>query len=281
MSKLTLEHSSETPNPFFRAELKSVLKDPAVRAYLDGIFNMIRNIVGHTTAMDDFILTEINKDTPDIAKIKKTLVENESRLMGYLGSITDAHHLLSALDNPDREGDINVSETLTDIAEKFSRVFGRNIELTSTIEKDLFAGIDRVSFEIAVSDFVEHLLISGNPPAEIDISLRSISGNRAELVIKSVPGGRYTIPECTETEAAVHTADFAGVFIENFIHTLDGALRFENKPNGENSVIFEFAVKPPSELHLYSRETVFEFDNARFSPAAAKLTRYFKRLSFH
>ncbi|MDR0986563.1 MAG: hypothetical protein LBL98_02550, partial [Ruminococcus sp.] len=213
MSKLTFQNFGNTAeNPFYRAELESVLKDPTVRNYLDGIFNMVRNIVGHTTAMDDFILSEINKDNPDFEKIKKILLENETRLMGYLGSITDAHHLLSALDNPDRGGSIDVSETLSEIAEKFSRVFNRNIEVYSTIEKSIFAEIDKVSFEIAVSDFVEHLIMNENPPAKIDISLTLLSRDRAKLTVKSAPGGRYTIPPRTETEAAVHTADFVGIF---------------------------------------------------------------------
>jgi hypothetical protein len=281
MSKLTFQNSGEKcDNPFFRGELESVLKDPAARNYLDGIFNMIRNIVGHTTAMDDFILSEIKKDDPDFDKIKKTLLENETRLMGYLGSITDAHHLLSALDSPERDGVINVSETLSDIAEKFSRVFNRNIELTSTIEKNIFAEIDKVSFEIAVSDFAEHLLTADNPPAKIDVSLGLISKERAELIIKSTPGGRYKIPPRSETEAAVHTADFAGIFIENFIHRVSGNLRFENNPSGENAVLFEFKATAPDKLRLNSREAVFEFDNARFSPVSAKLTKYFKKLTF-
>jgi hypothetical protein len=281
MSKLTFQNpGAGADDPFFRAELESVLKDPAVRNYLDGIFNMVRNIVGHTTAMDDFILSEIKKDKPDFDKIKKTLLENETRLLGYLGSITDAHHLLSALDNPDREGSVNVSETLSDIAEKFSRVFNRNIELTSTIEKDVFAVIDKVSFEIAVSDFAEHLLTAENPPAKIDISLGLLSKERAELVIRSAPGGRYKIPPRSETEAAVHTADFTGIFIENFIHSMGGTLRFENNPSGENAVIFEFKVTAPDKLRLNSREAVFEFDNSRFSPVSAKLTKYFKKLTF-
>ncbi|MDR0903564.1 MAG: hypothetical protein LBM59_02915 [Ruminococcus sp.] len=280
MSKLTFLNPGEVDNPFFRAELESVLKDPAARSYLDGLFNMIRNIVGHTTAMDDFILSELKKDNPDFPKIKKTLIENETRLMGYLGSITDAHHLLSALDNPDREGDINVSETLTDISEKFSRLFGRNIEVRSTIEKDVFATIDKVSFEIAVSDYVEHLLNADNPPARLDIGLKLLSETRAELAVKSYPGGKYSIPPRTETEAAVHTSDFTGIFLENFLHALEGTLRFENQPDGENVVILEFAVKPPDKLRLNSREVVFEFDNIRFSPAAAKLTKYFKKLTF-
>ncbi|MDR0974199.1 MAG: hypothetical protein LBL80_00690 [Ruminococcus sp.] len=271
--------TSVDENSFFRTKFESALKDPTVRNYLDGIFNMIRNIVGHGSALHDYLISEINKDEPDREMIAKILREGDTRLMNYLGSITDAHHLLSIAGSCADISTINISETLADIAQKFSVIFGGFISLTCTVTKNIYARMDRVSLEIAVTDFIEHIIVVAHPAA-IDIIIEMIDPSRARLTINSKPGGTYPLPEKTESEAAVHASDFAGIFVEQFVHSVEGTILINNKTPPDYSICFEFAAEASEKIRLASKEAVFEFDNTRFSPAAAKLSKYFKEITF-
>jgi hypothetical protein len=277
---ITFQPDTNSENAMSRTELEALLKEPSMRNYLDGIFNMVRNIVGYDTALDDLITDELEKGLINRDMLEKALQKHKQQMLRVIGSITDAHQLLAVYDRQQQEQQksANLSNALVDISQKLANVFDAHINLTCTITDEIYAMTDLISFEIAITNFVEHVILVGEVPGSIDILLLDIGGNRARLTVVAHPGGDYTLPSLIEPEAAIKSSDFTGIFMDNFIKRLDGVVTYTNNPvsnPNEHRVEFEFAIEEKGKPKLMSSEPMFEFENYRFSPVAAKLSKYF------
>ncbi|MDR0944275.1 MAG: hypothetical protein LBM41_07070 [Ruminococcus sp.] len=257
-----------------RGELEAALTNPHIREYLDGIFTMLRTVVGINCMANDFTATELKKKNPDLRAINDTLSNNDAQMMAILGSLSEAHHLLSLIDTPETDAVSDISETLSAIVEKITPLFAGNIEITSNIEPLIFAPIDKISFEIAVADYIEHFLNGASKPKSLDFKLKSNGAYEATLIILATPGGLYPVPGRTESEKAVRTAEFSGLLMENLLHRMRATVRHTSIPGG-SEVELRFSTAHAYKPKLLVPDNKFEFENARFSPVSAKLYKYF------
>jgi hypothetical protein len=271
----TIDNGSNTADSItIRGELESALTNPHIREYLDGIFTMLRTVVGINCMANDYIFAEIKKEKPDLRGICDCLSKNDAQMMAILGSLSEAHHLLSLIESPETDAVSDISETLSAIVEKITPLFAGNIEITSNIEPLVFASIDKVSFEIAVADIIEHFLIAADKPKSLNFKLKSNGVCQATLVITAAPGGLYPLPNRTESEKAVRTAEFSGILMENLIYRLRATYRHTSIPNG-SEVELRFSTAHAYKPKLLVPDNKFEFENTRFSPVTAKLYKYF------
>jgi hypothetical protein len=274
MSNINENGNNTSDTITIRGELEAALTNPLTRNYLDGIFTMLRTVVGINCMANDFVAAELKKDNPDMRAINDALSNNDAQMMAILGSLSDAHHLLSLLDTPQTDAVSDISETLTAIVEKITPLFAGNIVITSNIEDMVFATIDKVSFEIAVADYIEHFLSNKNKPKTLDFKLKTNGAFEAILVITATPGGLYPIPGRTESEKAVRSSEFSGILMENLLHRMKATVRHTSIPDGAE-VELRFAIVEAFKPKLLAPDTKFEFDNTRFSPVTAKLYKYF------
>jgi hypothetical protein len=273
MSKSIDNENSSIDTITIRGELEAALTNPEIRRYLDGIFTMLRTVVGLNCLNNDYIASEIKKATPDIRAICDALSNNDAQMMAILGSLSDAHHLLALIETPVTDKSSDISETLSEIVEKIKPLFAENIEITSNIEDFIYATIDRVSFEIAVSDYIEHFLRTVKPKA-LNFMLKSEGIYEAALVIKATPGGQYPVPPLSEAEKVVRSAEFSGLLMENLLRRMKATVRHTSIPDGAE-VELRFVTDSSRGPKFMSPNKKFEFDNLRFSPVAAKLYKYF------
>jgi hypothetical protein len=266
-------------NELSREELASALEDPRVRAYLEGVFTMIRAMVGYTTSMNDFLAAELQKERPDRVAVNAILSENDAKMMDFLASITDAHHLMSRTD--DNPGLCNFTEALQNIGAKLKMLFEDTVVIETDIAPDIFAAVDRVTLEIAVSNLVEELITYRKPPATIRITLEPVTTTRlkfpmAKLTLTSVSPGKYRVPGLSETAVAIRAPEFADLFMKDFCRKLSGTLKHRATPSGLE-ISFTFRTILSETPLILASDPRFEFDNARFSPVAAKLFKYVRR----
>jgi hypothetical protein len=274
MSKIDDKGSNIPESITIRGELEAALTNPHIRDYLDGIFTMLRTVVGINCMANDFTAAELKKENPDLRAIYDSLSNNDAQMMAILGSLSEAHHLLSLIESPETDAVSDISETLTAIVEKITPLFADNIEITSNIEPLIFAAIDKVSFEIAVAGYIEHFLTATEKPKSLDFKLGSNGAYEATLVITAVPGGLYSVPSRTESERAVRTAEFSGLLMENLLHRLKATVRHTSIPGG-SEVELRFSTAHAYKPKLLVPDNKFEFQNTRFSPVTAKLYKYF------
>jgi hypothetical protein len=273
MSKNTENGNYTSDSITIRGELEASLTNPETRRYLDNIFTMLRTIVGINCLANDFIAAEMKKETPDIRAINDALSNNDAQMMTLLGSLSDAHHLLALMETPETENANDISETLKDIVEKITPLFGGNIMITSDIEDMIYASVDRVSFEIAVSDHLEHLLSTIKPKA-VDFRLRSEGIYEAVLIIRAIPGGQYPLPGRTEAEKAVRSEEFSAILMENLLRRMKATVCHTSVPEGAE-VELRFVTLRSRGPKFMAPNKKFEFDNVRFSPVSSKLYKYF------
>jgi hypothetical protein len=274
MSNINDNGSNIPESITIRGELESALTNPHIREYLDGIFTMLRTVVGINCMANDYISSEIRKEQPDTRGICDILSNNDAQMMAILGSLSEAHHLLSLIESPQTDAVSDISETLSSITEKITPLFAGNIEITSNIEPLIFAAIDKVSFEIAVADYIEHFLTAIDKPKSLDFKLKSNGAYEATLVITATPGGLYSVPGRTESEKAVRTAEFSGLLMENLLHRMKATVRHTTLPGG-SEVELQFSTAHAYKPKLLVPDNKFEFENTRFSPITAKLYKYF------
>jgi hypothetical protein len=274
MSKIDDKGSNSPETITIRGELEAALTNPHIRDYLDGIFTMLRTDVGINCMANDFTASELKKDPPDLRAIYDNLSNNDAQMMAILGSLSEAHHLLTLIESPQTDAVSDISETLSAIVEKITPLFANNIEITSNIEPLIFASIDKVSFEIAVADYIEHFLTASDKPKALDFKLKSNGSYEATLVITAAPGGLYSVPRKTESEKAVRTAEFSGLLMENLLRRMKGNVRHTTLPGG-SEVELRFSTAHAYKPKLLVPDNKFEFENTRFSPVSAKLYKYF------
>jgi hypothetical protein len=267
------------PDLISRDELASALEDPRIRSYLEGVFTMIRAIVGYQTSMNDFLANELQKERPDRVAINAILSENDSKMMDFLGSITDAHHLLSRTE--ESPGICNFSEAMQNIAAKLTMLFENTISITTDIAPNIYAQIDRISVEIAVSNLIEELITYRKPPAAIKISLAPLVRSRpkfpeATLTLSSLSPGKYKVAGLSEAAVAIRAPEFSDLFIKDFCRKLEATIKRREQSKGLEISVRLRTVKTDIPIILAS-ESRFEFDNARFSPIATKLAKYVRR----
>jgi hypothetical protein len=271
--------SKQPPGSISTEELESAIEDPRIRSYLEGVFTMIRAMVGYSTSMNDFLAAELQKERPDRIAVNAILSENDAKMMDFLGSITDAHHLMSRTDgNP---GLCNFSESLENICAKLKMLFEKSMEIETDIKPGIFAAIDRVTLEIAVSNFVEELIIFRKPPASIRISLEPLARAKtrqsaAKLVVAATAAAKYRVPGLSETAVSIRAPEFANFFMKDFIRKLSGNIRRKTTPAGLE-ITFAFQTLRTDTPLILAADNRFEFDNARYSPIAAKLGKYARR----
>jgi hypothetical protein len=257
-----------------KKDLERVISDPAVRTYLKGLFAAARSLVTHNTTVRDFVEDELQKPSHDINIVKDVLSEYELKMQNLLGSFLEAEQLLYTMDAPPDLSAIDVSDTLMGLTAKLRQIFGDLIRFTTDIDPGIFSIMRRSSLEIAADSMISRIIENSEPnkrPSLIHIELKTIESNAYLVITPQEQLGSYSVPPPSVIERAVFTTEFNEMFLERYAKIMGGA--FFRRGSG---LALSFAVSPVKTPVNVARDVVFEFDNKRFSPTTAKMSKYVK-----
>jgi hypothetical protein len=266
----------EDTNKLTKEELEKLILDPNARPYFHGSNELFRTIIQYCISFADFVNKEITKENVDKEKIHTAASDSQNKMLNLLGSISDQEQLIRDLEDDDSTYSVNISDCVKKIIDKSSSVLAPRINITKNednIEPDIYAITNRVSIEIASADFIDYVISAGKRPDTITVTLKKLDDSFARLTISGNADGKYPIPPVTEVENSLYTKEFADIFVEQLTKHMGGELRRTKGAHG-TSIVFTFKTSPKNIPLVFARETQFEFDNNRFSPAVTKLSKY-------
>jgi hypothetical protein len=254
-------------------DLERIIADPAMRTYLRGLFACARTLVTHNTSIRDYIESELDKPDHSPDGIKDVLADYELKMQNLLGSFLEAEQLLYGMDTPPEIYAVDVSATLMELTAKMRNIFGDSLRFVTDIDTGVIAVTSKSSLEIAVNSLIARIIQCaeepGTLPSEILMRLKTIESNGYLEIMPTKLGGTYTVPPESLVEQAFFTCDFNLMFLTRYAKDLGGAFFVRN-----NGFALSFKVAPAGTPLVIARDVLFEFDNARFSPTAAKMSKY-------
>jgi hypothetical protein len=271
---------------FIADDLMRILSDRQTAEYLDGVFSVIRNIVGYTSIVNDMMFAEIMKGEPDKNIITDVFNECDKKLNELLDTITEAHQLVSRTHISDlsQKKIIDFSDKLQKSFDSAKELLDGSFTLKSKIEPYIFAYGSETDIEILLSGMIHGVITYEIPPAIITVSLsKNEEGNRAFLTVSGESDGSVTeIKLPTETEILMHTDKMKSIFARRFCEEANGFGIVTEGDKGldlsiEMDIISEFEM--PAGLRM-SAPLDFKFENKRFSPMTLKLDRFSNRKTY-
>jgi hypothetical protein len=271
---------------FLTDDLNRILSDRQTADYLDGIFSVIRTIVGYTTIVNDLTYSEIMKDTPDKNRLIDILNESDNKLSQLLSTITDAHQIVGKTHISDL-----TPKTVFDFSDETFKAFTKAkavlegiFTVNADIEPYIFSDTTRSDVEILITDMVYKVIMYEISPAVIDIKLaKTPDGKRAVLSVEGKSDGNaLVIPAEGETESLMHLEAVKTIFVNKFCESCAGIGKDEEKETGlllslEMDIIPEWEMG--QNLRLNSKMN-FDFENKRFSPVTVALSKYSKHKTY-
>ncbi|MDR0947088.1 MAG: hypothetical protein LBM87_05025 [Ruminococcus sp.] len=259
-----------------KERLKDLLNDGYVTSYLNGVFTLIRNIVGYTSSVNDFVNTELKKSTPNIKAITAVLSESDDRMTDLLASIIDAHQLIYNAEEKLPPKVVSLSETVESIAGKISSILLGQVIIKTNIEAGIYAEIQKTSLEIIITDIIDEMMKNPERPSEIEITL-SLTGTDDKNALIAVTGTSVTLTNAlknmvfphSDTAEIMYLPTFQAAFTEQFCKVTG----CEIKSDGKHYTITLPCCEAPEPATICSNK-VFEFNNIRFSPASVRLRKY-------
>jgi hypothetical protein len=271
---------------FLADDLNRILSDKQTAEYLDGVFSVIRNIVGYTTIVNDMVFAEVMKSEPDKNVIVEIFNECDKKLNILLDSITEAHQLVSQTHITDLTQNpvIDFSDKVQDAFDKAKKLLAGNFKLQSDIEPFVFSYASETDVEILLSGMIYKVIIYEIPPAVISVSLKkNEEGDRATLSVSGLSDGSLpVVKSLSETEILMQTSAMMSLFAHRFCEAMGG---FGTVTEGDKGLelTVEMDIVPdwetPRDLHM-SASVDFKFDNERFSPTTLKLDRFSNRKTY-
>jgi hypothetical protein len=262
-------------------DIGKILGDRQTAEYLDGVFSVIRSIVGYSTVVCDVLYKEILKDKPDKQTIIEVLNESHAKMAQLLGDITDAHQLVYETHITDlaEKKAISLTESVEDTAERIREMLHCFAEVTFFAEPDLYAAVDKTDIEIILTDMVYRVISYDITPSNVKISLeRSENGKRAVLIVQGVVGGGSDkeMPLQSETAGLVRSDEVAKIFARNFCESVNGlSIETESDEGLTISLEIDTVTDPVFSMSSDLRDKIgIDFTNKRFSPAAVKFARF-------
>jgi hypothetical protein len=259
-----------------KERLKDILTDGYATNYLNGVFTLIRNIVGYTSSVNDFINSELKKKTPNIKAISTVLCESDDRMTDLLASIIDAHQLIYTVEETLPPKTVSLSETVESIASKIAFILEGIVVIKTDIKDGIYADLQKTSLEIVLTDIVDEMMKSSDKPSEIDIklTLSQKDEKKAKLTLtasESTIGNtaKTVVFPHTETAEIMYLPTFQAAFTEQFCTVTGCEIIHEDKTY---TLILPCCEAP--EPATICATKVFEFNNIRFSPASVRLRKY-------
>jgi hypothetical protein len=271
---------------FLADDLMRILSDRQTAEYLDGVFSVIRNIVGYTSIVNDMMFAEIMKSEPDKNVITDVFNQCDRKINELLDSITEAHQLVSRTHISDlsQKTIVDFSDKLQESFDSAKELLDGSFTLKSKIEPYIFAYGSETNIEILLSGMIYKVITYEIPPAIITVSLsKNEEGNRAFLTVTGESDG--SLPEIkppTETEILMQTDKMQSIFARRFCEEANGIGTATEDDTGlelsiEMDIISEFEM--PAGLRM-SAPLDFKFENKRFSPMTIKLDRFSNRKTY-
>jgi hypothetical protein len=272
---------------FLADDLNRILSDNQTAEYLDGVFSVIRSIVGYTSIVNDMVYAELMKDKIDKNVVTGIFNECDKKLSSFLNTITEAHQLVSKNHITDLSDRIvvSLSDEINSAFEKSKELLGGVFTLKADIEPYVLTYAAKTDIEILLSGMIYKVITYEIPPAVITIGLKkSESGERATIsVIGESDGSTPEIPSKTETDILMHTDTMSSIFVRRFCETVSGIGSSKDTDRGlELSV--EMDIIPDWDMTKNLRLSSgcqFNFENKRFSPTTIKLKRFSKQKTYN
>jgi hypothetical protein len=261
-------------------DIGKILGDRQTAEYLDGVFSVIRSIVGYSTVVCDVLYKEILKENPDKQTIIEVLNESHAKMAQLLGDITDAHQLVYETHITDlaEKKTVSLTESVEDTAERIREMLHCFVEVTFFAEPDLYAAVDKTDIEIILTDMVYRVISYDVTPAAVKISLeRSENGKRAVMTVQGVIGGsEKELPLPSETAGLVRSDEVAKIFARKFCESVNGlSIETESDEGLTISLELDTVTDPVFSMSSDLRDKIgIDFTNKRFSPAAVKFARF-------
>jgi hypothetical protein len=271
---------------FLTDDLNRILTDRQTAEYLDGVFSVIRSIVGYTTIVNDLAYSEILKDNPDRNRLIDVLNESDGKLSDLLNTITDAHQIVSKTHISDLSGRtiFDLSDETSRVCKKIQSILAGTFVINADIEPYIFSDAMKSDIEILLSDMVKKVIMYEIPPAVINVTLaKKPDGKRAVLTIEGKADGSLPhLPRETETSTLMHTEAIKAIFAEKFCETVGGIGTDVDTDTGlhlslEMDIIPEWDMGQSLRLHS---PVNFDFENKRFSPAALAFKKFASGLTY-
>jgi hypothetical protein len=271
---------------FLADDLNRILSDNQTAEYLDGIFSVIRSIVGYTSIVNDMVFAEMMKDNIDKTILITIFNEADQKLTGLLNTITEAHQLVSKNHITDlADKTINsLSDELSEIYDKVKELLKGVFTVKADIEPFILTYASKTDLEILVSGMVYKVIKYEIPPETITITLKKNENEkRAVISVSGESGGSLPeIPDETEIDKIMYTDTMSSIFVRRFCETVAGIGSTKETDTGL-SLSIEMDIIPdwdmPHNLRL-SAGCSFNFENKRFSPTTMKLGRFSKQKTY-
>jgi uncharacterized protein (UPF0218 family) len=271
---------------FLVDELNRILTDQQTAEYLDGIFSVIRSIVGYTSIVNDMVFSEMMKDKVDKKVLITVFNEADEKLTGLLNTITEAHQLVSKTHITDLADKTitGLSDELSLISDKVTELLQDMFTIKSDIEPFILTYASKTDLEILVSGMVYKVINYEIPPGTIKISLKkNEDGKRAAITVTGESDGNLPeIPPETEIDKLMHTDTMSRIFVRRFCESVAGIGSTAETDKGL-SLSIEMDIIPDWDMTKNLRLSSgcsFNFENKRFSPTTMKLGRYSKQKTY-
>jgi hypothetical protein len=259
-----------------KERLKDLLNDGYVTNYLNGVFTLIRNIVGYTSSVNDFVNSELKKTSPNIKAITAVLSESDDRMTDLLASIIDAHQLVYTAEEKAAPQTISLSETVEHIALKIASILEGQVSVKTDIKTGIYADIQKTSLEIILTDIIDELMKSIDRPSEIEITL-TLSDCDDKKALITITESSLSLTNAlknmvfphTDTAEIMYLPTFQAAFTEQFCKVTG----CEIKNDGKHHTLILPCCEAPEPATICANK-VFEFNNIRFSPASVRLRKY-------
>jgi hypothetical protein len=271
---------------FLADDLNRILSDNQTAEYLDGVFSVIRTIVGYTSIVNDMVFAEMMKDNIDKNVLIGIFNECDSKLTGLLNTITEAHQIVSKTHITDLADKTitSLSDSIETICEKIVELLEGVFTVKSDIEPFILTYASKTDIEILVSGMVYKVIGYEIPPGVITISLKkNEDGKRAVITVNGESDGSLPeIPAKTEVEELMHIDTMSSIFVRRFCESVSGIGSSTETDTGLTLSI-EMDIIPDWDMThnlRLSSGCSFNFENKRFSPTAMKLGRFSKHKTY-
>ncbi|MDR0992803.1 MAG: hypothetical protein LBL87_07940 [Ruminococcus sp.] len=267
---------------FLAEDIAKILGNRETAEYLDGVFSVIRSIVGYSTIVCDVLYKEILKENPDKQTVIEVLNESHSKMAELLGDITDAHQLVykTHITDSAEKVSVNISEIIDETAKKIRKMLEGIVDIEFLTERDIYVAAPKTDVEIILTDMIYRIISYEITPATLRISLeRTENGKRAVLSAQGIADGEdRELPSESHNASLMRTNDVARIFARKFCESVNGLI-LENETDEGMTISLELDTVHAPDCSMCSKvkdRLDIEFVNTRFSPAAVKLAKFSK-----
>jgi hypothetical protein len=265
---------------FSADDIGKILGDRQTAEYLDGVFSVIRSIIGYSTIVSDILFSEIVKDDPDKNVMVEVLNESYGKMTDLLGDITNAHQIVyeTHISDLSENVPISFSDAISETAALAQELLEGAFEINAETENDIFTAASAADAEILMTDLLYHVISYEIPPSKIEIKLeRNENGERAVLTVRGAAGNAVnTVPAETESSKLMKTEEVARIFERKFCENVNGLI-FEKETDTGLVITVELDIISEQRAAEYAgvRSKIdFNAANKRFSPVTLILSKF-------